>query len=136
MGNVKQVIIVRTVYPNTNGIGTRKLRSGKLIAQACHASMKFLCDVIMSSDYDNPLLLTGEQIKWMGGSFTKICLQVDSEQEILDLYDLAKKEGLTAEIITDNGLTEFNGVPTITCMAIGPHYEDKIDRITGHLKLY
>jgi PTH2 family peptidyl-tRNA hydrolase len=35
----------------------------------------------------------------------------------------------------DAGLTEFNGVPTKTCIAIGPNWSDEIDEITGHLKL-
>lgn len=39
-------------------------------------------------------------------------------------------------LITDSGLTEFGGVPTKTVCAIGPDYDEKIDKITGHLKLY
>lgn len=38
--------------------------------------------------------------------------------------------------ITDVGRTEFNGVPTITALAIGPNKSEDIDKITGHLKLY
>jgi len=43
---------------------------------------------------------------------------------------------LETHLITDNGTTEFNSVPTNTCIAIGPDYSDKIDMITKHLKLY
>ena len=38
-------------------------------------------------------------------------------------------------MIVDAGLTEFNGVPTKTCIAIGPANPDDIDEITKHLKL-
>jgi PTH2 family peptidyl-tRNA hydrolase len=33
------------------------------------------------------------------------------------------------------GKTEFNGVPTKTCLGIGPAKAEKIDKITGDLKL-
>ena len=48
-----------------------------------------------------------------------------------------KAEGsdLEVNVVTDNGATEFHGVPTVTCCAIGPDYSDKIDSITGNLKL-
>ena len=39
------------------------------------------------------------------------------------------------KLITDAGLTEFNGVPTKTCLALGPDYPENIDPITGNLKL-
>jgi PTH2 family peptidyl-tRNA hydrolase len=38
-------------------------------------------------------------------------------------------------MIVDKGLTVFKGIPTKTCLAIGPHYPEKIDIITGHLPL-
>jgi PTH2 family peptidyl-tRNA hydrolase len=39
-------------------------------------------------------------------------------------------------LITDRGLTEFGGVPTRTCLAVGPDYYDLIDPVTGDLELY
>lgn len=39
-------------------------------------------------------------------------------------------------LITDGGLTEFGGVPTRTCLGIGPDYDDRIDPVTGDLELY
>ena len=32
--------------------------------------------------------------------------------------------------------TEFSGVPTRTCLAIGPDMGSKIDAVTGNLELY
>ena len=39
------------------------------------------------------------------------------------------------KLITDAGHTEFHGVPTRTCLAIGPAWSDEIDAITGGLQL-
>ena len=51
------------------------------------------------------------------------------------MYLQAKQDGIPCALIEDEGLTEFNGVKTKTCIAIGPWYADEIDQITGHLKL-
>jgi PTH2 family peptidyl-tRNA hydrolase len=60
---------------------------------------------------------------------------VNSEEELLALYAKAMEAGIITSLITDAGLTEFNGVPTNTCIAVGPDFEDKIDSITGGLPL-
>ncbi len=127
---IKQVIVVRTKYPDNNG-GLRKLRTGKLISQAAHASMAFLSNHIRNKNSN----LTEEQILWIEGIFTKICCYVESEEELLNIYNLAKDAELTVELIEDRGLTEFNNIPTKTALAIGPHYSEKIDPITGNLPL-
>lgn len=36
----------------------------------------------------------------------------------------------------DAGRTEFHGVSTPTCCAVGTDFPDRIDRITEHLKLF
>jgi PTH2 family peptidyl-tRNA hydrolase len=38
-------------------------------------------------------------------------------------------------MIEDNGATEFNGVKTKTCCAIGPHSDEKFEGVTDHLPL-
>jgi PTH2 family peptidyl-tRNA hydrolase len=38
-------------------------------------------------------------------------------------------------LITDAGATEFHGVPTHTCCAVGPAWTDEVDAITGALPL-
>lgn len=72
---------------------------------------------------------------WLNTSFPKIVVEVYSEQELLDIHEKAKAAGLLACLIKDNGNTEFNGVPTHTCVGIGPNWNEDIDAITGHLKL-
>lgn len=104
------------------------MRRGKEIAQGSHASMAFLLHPTN--------LFVGDVSKWIRDGQTKICLQVNSEQELLELDKKAKELGLRSHVITDAGRTEFGGVPTKTCMAIGPNKSEDIDTITGHLKLY
>lgn len=73
--------------------------------------------------------------QWLEGSFTKVCVSVSSEQELLDIVAAAKAAGVLNALITDSGLTEFHGVPTNTCAAIGPDFPERIDPLTGHLSL-
>lgn len=131
---VKQVIVIRKDL---------KMRRGKEIAQGAHASIAFLTNQIRGTlDRVNEatntatIVLTRAQRAWVEGRFTKICLKVDSEQELLDIKAKADAAGLNCVLITDAGLTEFGGVPTNTCLAIGPDYVDKIDAVTGNLTLY
>jgi PTH2 family peptidyl-tRNA hydrolase len=54
---------------------------------------------------------------------------------LVELYTKAKQAGLICSLIVDAGLTEFGGVPTKTCCAIGPAWAEDVDKITGELKL-
>ncbi|QQM15226.1 peptidyl tRNA hydrolase [Mycobacterium phage Pound] len=115
-GVMKQMIVMRT------DLGMRK---GKMIAQGAHASLAVVVNNAPDPRID----------EWLAGAFTKICVRVESEMELLDIYEKAKSTGLLTELITDNGLTEFNGVPTRTCIAIGPDTAENLAPITGHLRL-
>jgi len=127
---VKQVIVMRKNYPDGKG-GFFQLRKGKLISQGAHAAMMWMSEAMRSKKH-----LTTEQNEWLDGSFTKVTLQVSSEEELLEVFNNAKSKGLTVHMVMDTGKTEFDGVPTRTALAIGPHEESKIDEITGELKLY
>jgi PTH2 family peptidyl-tRNA hydrolase len=126
---VKQVIVMRKDL---------NMRKGKMVAQGSHASMAAILNEMSYGEDEYGMAkrdMTPALKQWLSGSFTKICLSVDSEQELLDIVQKAESARLYCALITDAGKTEFNGVPTITCCAIGPAYEDEIDVITGHLKL-
>ena len=73
---------------------------------------------------------------WIENSFTKVCVRVHSEEELIAIRDKAMEASLVVQLITDSGRTEFHGVATHTCLAIGPDYADLIDPITGELELY
>jgi PTH2 family peptidyl-tRNA hydrolase len=138
---IKQIIVIRTKYPDGNG-GLKKLRTGKLISQAAHASMAFMSSKLRipvpgAEDTEcRAALLSKEQCHWIDGIFTKICVYVESEEELLHVHKSALEADLTSHLITDKGLTEFGGIPTHTAVAIGPHYESKLKPITGHLPLF
>lgn len=125
---VKQVIVVRKDL---------KMPVGKIAAQCAHASMKVFVDrgnfldtrAFFVSDIPEPMY------QWFAGIFTKIVVGIDSEEELLALYEKAKEQGAPCALITDVGNTCFKGVPTNTCIAIGPCEVEEIDALTGHLKL-
>lgn len=138
---VKQVIVMRKDL---------NMRKGKMIAQGAHASMKIFFDRARFSvtspftsvgDHFTEITslevyyLTPEMEEWIRGSFTKIVLSVNSLEELLDIKNQAEKLGLPVAIIEDNGLTEFKGIRTVTCLAIGPADSSVIDSITGLLPL-
>jgi len=117
------------------------MRKGKMIAQGAHASMMWLSHAFQPDySYNNDGSyrrgrLTPAENQWLSGQFTKICVGVDSEEELRDICVPAHEAGLAVYVCMDSGLTEFHGEPTVTCAAIGPDYSELIDRFTGHLKL-
>ena len=130
MQRIKQVILIRKDL---------KMRRGKEIAQGSHASMEFLVSQLRQCFTDNAELtiqLNEKEKKWVSEGMAKVCLQVNSEQQLLEYYDKAKSHGLQSFLIRDSGRTEFKGTPTLTACAIGPDEVDKIDAITGDLSLY
>lgn len=132
MSSPKQVIVMRTDL---------NMRKGKMAAQASHASMAVIL-TMMQSEY-NELYETRKLVipngsaldAWLNGPFKKICVGIGSEAELDALYDRAVSAGLPCSIIVDSGLTEFAGVPTKTCIAIGPDFPERIDDLTKDLKL-
>ena len=133
---IKQVIIMRKDL---------NMRKGKLVAQGAHASMAIILkqghfwSMPGGPRYGSFSISFEKGMKdlyeWLTGLFAKICVSVDSEAELLAIYAQAEEAHLPCALITDAGLTEFHGIPTVTCCAIGPAESEEIDKITGHLKL-
>jgi len=123
---VKQVLVMRHDL---------KVRRGKQIAQGAHAAMSFICRRLQERGSVALGDFTDTQRAWLTGLFAKVCCRVNSEEELMQIYDKAVEAGLEVHLITDSGRTEFHGQPTRTCLAIGPDEADKIDQITGHLQL-
>ncbi len=124
--NIKQVIVMRHDL---------KMRRGKQIAQGAHASMAFLTRRLQSSSSISMDDFSPNEQAWISGSFAKVCVRCNSEDELMAVHDKAIEMGLEVHLITDSGRTEFHGQPTRTCLAIGPDDATKIDRVTGHLEL-
>ena len=138
---VKQVIAVRKDL---------NMRQGNIADQAAHAAMKVFFNRMEITNGEH-FTSTGQykerawkatikpidadMKEWMEGSFTKVVVGVNSEEEVYDLAQKAEKAGLPFAVIVDNGFTEFHGNKTTTCVAIGPAQAEKLDAITGKLQL-
>jgi PTH2 family peptidyl-tRNA hydrolase len=138
--NTKQIIVMRKDL---------NMRKGKMIAQGSHASMAFLTkgggvycnlgtgipqvDYFMSSVDESH---AGEINHWLRNSFRKICVYVNSEEELEAVHQKALDNGLISHLIIDNGKTEFHNIPTATCLAVGPAWDYKFTGITDHLPLF
>lgn len=142
--SIKQVIVLRTKYPDGRG-GTQGVRLGKNGAQIAHASMKVFFDrkepelamALRKRDGSHEqrkvlvIPITDEMAEWVNGRFTKIVVGVDTEEDLLRCHELALAAGLPTALIQDMGATEFHGQPTHTTCAIGPANSEEIDKITG-----
>ncbi len=111
---LKQVILVRSDL---------KLPKGKLASQVGHACI----DAAFGSP--KPLVQ-----KWRSEGMKKIVLKVADEKELLKFERLCQDEGLVTSLIIDAGHTVIKP-GTLTCMGIGPCPEEKVDKITGKLKM-
>lgn len=111
---MKQVILVRQDL---------KLPKGKLAVQCCHASV----DAVLCSDQN-------KVEAWLSDGAKKAVLKVEDKKELIKYLKLADKNNLVRALIKDAGKTFFPK-PTITCGAIGPDEDEKINKIVGHLKL-
>lgn len=110
----KQVILVRMDL---------KLPKGKLAVQSAHAAVE---SVLRSSKE--------EVAKWRKEGMKKVVLKVADLKELYKFKEIAKDYGLVSALITDAGKTTVEP-GTVTCLGIGPEKEEKIDEITGKLKM-
>jgi len=111
---MKQIIIIR------NDV---KMGKGKAMAQACHASVAAFNK---SSFFAKRL--------WLAEGMKKVVLKTNSKKEFYEAVSRARKEKVVFEIIKDAGKTQIKS-GTVTALGIGPDNEEKIDKITGKLKL-
>lgn len=126
---VKQVIVIRKDL---------NMRKGKMAAQAAHASNKIILDPPTTKEgFDTRALKKAYSFFkfWQENGMTKIVVGVNTETELLELYQKAKVNKIPVALITDAGITEFDGVETKTCIAIGPYDSETLNLFTGDLKL-
>jgi PTH2 family peptidyl-tRNA hydrolase len=112
--SLKQVILVRKDL---------KLPKGKMAAQVSHASV----EAVLKTDKS----LVKE---WQSSGMEKVVVLVKDKEELYKYIQHAKDSGITTSVITDAGRTVVEP-GTVTCGAIGPDEENRIDNITGSLKL-
>lgn len=114
MTEYKQVILVRADL---------KLAKGKMAAQVSHASV----EAVLKSDKD-------DAATWRQQGMKKAVLKVADEKELRGYKQQAEDAGLVVALITDAGHTHLEP-GTVTCLGIGPDKAEKIDTVTGNLKL-
>ena len=102
------------------------MSTGKLISQACHAAVE-------SSELAKKLKHKAWRA-WRDEGAKKVVLQVDSFDDLEELADKAEGLDIVNVLIQDRGLTE---VPpgTLTALGLGPDNSEKMDKVTGPLKL-
>lgn len=130
----KQIIVMRKEFM----VDGKKVtpRKGKFVSQGAHAVLGAILNQMEVNDLTNyqlrQLYLDRDSAlyHWLNNAFTKVCCVVETEEELLEVYNKAKDKGLISCLITDKGLTEFGGVATITCCAIGPAWDDELIGIT------
>lgn len=110
----KQIIVIRKDL---------KMGFGKMISQACHASL-------LSYEATNKSI----REKWESEGSKKVVLGVNSLKELRETSKKLKESRISCVVIRDAGLTQLES-GTITALGIGPVEERKIDKVTGKLKL-
>lgn len=144
---LKQVIVIRKDLA---------MPHGKIAAMVAHASMSFMaCRLQRQCDHPEVPVnqrcrmlfeCSPDEVQWLTEldpglddlhqlSFAKIVLEVKSEAELLAIESSALSAGLTTHRVVDSGYSH-NPARTLTCIAIGPHWPEQLQPITGHLKVY
>ena len=125
----KQVIVMR------KDLGMSR---GKLVSQGSHAAFACISNNYLEIDTDvygnvaqeiKPIPL--DVARWMQGTFTKIVVAVNSEEELLALHAELEKTDIPIALIKDCGRTEL-GKPEYTCLGVGPWNSHIINKYTEH----
>jgi peptidyl-tRNA hydrolase, PTH2 family len=111
---VKLALVVRTDL---------RMGRGKIAAQVAHAAVTA---VLESRDAD--------VAAWLSQGQPTVVLKVVTSEELLDLARQGRADGLIAEVVHDAGRTQVEP-GTVTCCAIGPADNERVDRVTAGLPL-
>jgi PTH2 family peptidyl-tRNA hydrolase len=112
---VKLALVVRTDL----GMGR-----GKIAAQVAHAAVAAVLRTQGSADFAG----------WLRAGQPKVVLKVSGEDELRRICAAAAGARLPVEVIRDAGRTQVEA-ETVTCCAIGPAADDRIDAVAGELSL-
>ncbi len=111
---MKQVMVIRKDLV---------MSSGKISAMVAHASTEA---TLKSED---------PKVKaWRKDGMKKVVLKVNSKEELLNVKKEADRNNLVTALIKDAGKTQVEP-GSITCLGIGPDSEEKLNSVTGKLKL-
>ena len=99
---------------------------GKMAAQVAHGAV----DAALKSEKENSTYFGA----WRQEGMKKVVLYVDDLDELIKFKNFFDQAGIVNSLIKDAGRTYFSK-PTISVLGVGPDKEDKIDEISGDLKL-
>lgn len=97
---------------------------GKIAAQVAHAAVLAALNGLGTADFAT----------WLEQGQPKVVLKVGDANELLRLAEAGKQAGLPISLVADAGLTQLPP-GTLTCAAIDPAEDRRIDAITGDLLL-
>ena len=102
-----------------------KMGKGKIAAQSGHASVS----ATLKLGANKPNLLDA----WLKSGQKKVCLKT-TQDELLELEKHAIKLGIQTVRVNDAGKTQIPS-GSLTVIAFGPAQDEKLEPLTGHLKL-
>lgn len=124
----KQIILLRRDL---------KLRRAEAAALASKASMAFIVESDVSDRSGSiQIELSGTEAEWMINASTRIVLGVPSEDAMKKILLKAELQGIPTYEITGSSSGKVNEGVQLIAAALGPDDSDKLDLVTGNLKLF
>ena len=106
------------------------MKKGKVAAQCGHASLGGYLKILKKANPRHLKYLN----TWMQGHYAKICVKIQSPEQMKSIRAAAIQAGLPVYVVTDAGRTQIkSGSQTVLC--IGPGPKSLVDTVTGKLKL-
>ena len=103
-----------------------KMSKGKVLAQVSHT----IVDAAVKAYTQSQLFF-----KWRADGEKIVILKVPNEKTLMYIMNIAERKGVNCGYTVDAGLTEV--LPgTKTVGFVGPDRDEKVDKLTGQLKLY
>jgi len=97
---------------------------GKIAAQVAHAAVAAVLHGLGGAVFH----------RWLEDGQPKVVLKVPDENALNDVVGHARAAGLPVEVVHDAGRTQIPS-GTLTCCAIGPATDERIDAVTAGLGL-
>lgn len=124
----KQIILLRRDL---------KLRRAEAAALASKASMAFIIEYDVSDRSDSvQIKLTGIEAEWILNSATRIILGVQTEDALKKILLKAELQGIPTYEINGPSSGKFDEGIQLIAASLGPDESEKLDIITGNLKLF
>jgi len=103
-----------------------KMGKGKIAAQVGHGAVM----ATMKGGSLKPLFVE----QWLATGQKKVCLKGADADQLLALEQQAKAAGILTTLVHDAGHTQIPS-GSLTVLALGPETDERLERITGELKL-